>query len=386
MTLLGSRSGTPAAFVAISAVTSATTVTSRHAAAPRQAGALAPRSGAWKRGRSGIGPNTVAARARLPGGYGQRREGHDTQPLPGRRPQPCLPRRSPLRTAWPGSRRRWRRSSTRASRRASSSAPTSPTRAVALADEIAAAEPDVIGLQEAAVWRARARRSRPTTSTLLEAELERRGLRYRRVAVKENGSVELPSAAGILRRAHGPRGAARARGARRLERRRPAASPTRSQIETRAGVVLARARLDRGRRRPASPLRHHPPRGRDARRRPRRSGCRRRSCSRAPPTPSCRSCCSATSTRARHARRTSTCAQAGFDDAWTRANPDGPAGLTCCHAQPLDNPEDTLRTRIDLILTRGLAGDRGVRGRGVRCGLWASDHQGVVADLVLTGS
>ena len=63
VTWLGSRSGTPAAFVAISAVTSATTVTSRHAAAPRQAGALAPRSGAWKRGRSGIGSNTVAARA-----------------------------------------------------------------------------------------------------------------------------------------------------------------------------------------------------------------------------------------------------------------------------------------------------------------------------------
>ena len=44
---------------------------------------------------------------------------------------------------------------------------------------------------------------------------------------------------------------------------------------------------------------------------------------------------------------------AGFDDAWTRANPDDDAGFTCCHRERLDDPGDTLRTRIDLILTRG---------------------------------
>ena len=57
--------------------------------------------------------------------------------------------------------------------------------------------------------------------------------------------------------------------------------------------------------------------------------------------------------------------EAGFDDAWLQANPDGAAGLTCCHAHPLDNPGDTLRARIDLILTRGLAAT-GARRRGVR--------------------
>src|SRR6476659_7986041 len=71
------------------------------------------------------------------------------------------------------------------------------TRAVALAGGIAAAEPDVIGLQEAAVWRAGEELAADHLA-LLEAELERRGLRYRRVAVKENGSVALPSATGIL--------------------------------------------------------------------------------------------------------------------------------------------------------------------------------------------
>ena len=44
---------------------------------------------------------------------------------------------------------------------------------------------------------------------------------------------------------------------------------------------------------------------------------------------------------------------AGFDDAWTRAHPDGPDGLTCCYAMPLNNPEDRLGKRIDLVLTRG---------------------------------
>src|SRR3954454_18354500 len=57
------------------------------------------------------------------------------------------------------------------------------TRAVALAREIAAAKPAVIGLQEAA--EGRADEAVPADYLeLLEAERERRRLRYRRVAVK----------------------------------------------------------------------------------------------------------------------------------------------------------------------------------------------------------
>jgi endonuclease/exonuclease/phosphatase family metal-dependent hydrolase len=77
---------------------------------------------------------------------------------------------------------------------------------------------------------------------------------------------------------------------------------------------------------------------------------------------------------------------AGFDDAWTRANPDDPAGFTCCHRERLDDPADTLRARIDLILTRGeiAATEAFLVGHApadLRSGLWPSDHAGVVATL-----
>jgi endonuclease/exonuclease/phosphatase family metal-dependent hydrolase len=72
----------------------------------------------------------------------------------------------------------------------------------------------------------------------------------------------------------------------------------------------------------------------------------------------------------------------GFDDAWPRAHPGGPPGLTCCHAPALDDPTDHLRSRIDLILTRG---DLDVTAAATvgdfAAGLWPSDHAGVVATL-----
>jgi endonuclease/exonuclease/phosphatase family metal-dependent hydrolase len=73
----------------------------------------------------------------------------------------------------------------------------------------------------------------------------------------------------------------------------------------------------------------------------------------------------------------------GFADAWSS----GP--LTCCHKNDLHNPDPTLTKRIDLILTRGgfetvsadivgeAAADR------TASGLWPSDHAGVVATLGL---
>ena len=78
----------------------------------------------------------------------------------------------------------------------------------------------------------------------------------------------------------------------------------------------------------------------------------------------------------------------GLEDAWTRAHPDGPRGLTCCHALPLDDPADALRSRIDLILTRGdidvtEAITVGDARDHFTAGLWPSDHAGVVATLEL---
>ena len=77
---------------------------------------------------------------------------------------------------------------------------------------------------------------------------------------------------------------------------------------------------------------------------------------------------------------------AGFDDAWTRANPDDHTGFTCCYRERLDDPTDRLRARIDLVLTRGpiAATEAFLVGQApadLHSGLWPSDHAGVVATL-----
>jgi endonuclease/exonuclease/phosphatase family metal-dependent hydrolase len=257
------------------------------------------------------------------------------------------------------------------------------TRAVALAGEIAAAKPDVIGLQEAAVWRAG---EEPAADhlALLEAELERRGLRYRRVAVKENGSVALPSAAGILV-GLADREALLARdeldvsnaqtgsfaNALTMEAAQGSFSLARGWIAADvAGIRCVTTHLE-----VASPAAA--------------ATVQRLQAQELVEGPAATELpvvllgdFNARPERATYAYLR----EAGFDDAWLRANPDGPAGLTCCHAQPLDDPGDTLRARIDLILTRGLAATGAFVVGEFANGLWASDHQGVVAELVLTGS
>ena len=75
-----------------------------------------------------------------------------------------------------------------------------------------------------------------------------------------------------------------------------------------------------------------------------------------------------------------------FEDAW--AVNGGDPGLTCCQNSELDNPQSQLRTRIDLILLHGpvrareahVVGDAPIQADQPR---WASDHAGVVATLRL---
>jgi endonuclease/exonuclease/phosphatase family metal-dependent hydrolase len=75
-----------------------------------------------------------------------------------------------------------------------------------------------------------------------------------------------------------------------------------------------------------------------------------------------------------------------FTDAWT-VNATDP-GLTCCQNATLTNPTSQLRSRIDLILTRGpirtlraeVVGDTPFRSPGA-FPIWASDHAGVVATV-----
>jgi endonuclease/exonuclease/phosphatase family metal-dependent hydrolase len=73
----------------------------------------------------------------------------------------------------------------------------------------------------------------------------------------------------------------------------------------------------------------------------------------------------------------------GFADAWV-ASP-----ITCCFKNDLHNPDPTLTKRVDLVLTKGgvdfIAGD--VVGEDpadrTASGLWPSDHSGVVMTLRL---
>jgi endonuclease/exonuclease/phosphatase family metal-dependent hydrolase len=78
---------------------------------------------------------------------------------------------------------------------------------------------------------------------------------------------------------------------------------------------------------------------------------------------------------------------AGLADAWTKLRSPDP-GFTCCQAELLDNVDSELSRRIDFIFTRG-----GPKAKGVQlvgndpsdraAGLWPSDHAGVVADIRL---
>jgi endonuclease/exonuclease/phosphatase family metal-dependent hydrolase len=76
---------------------------------------------------------------------------------------------------------------------------------------------------------------------------------------------------------------------------------------------------------------------------------------------------------------------AGFADVWASLERSAP-GLTCCQTLPaIDNPTSTLYERIDLMLTRGGLDAKRISRVGADpstrtpSGLWPSDHAGLVA-------
>jgi len=76
-----------------------------------------------------------------------------------------------------------------------------------------------------------------------------------------------------------------------------------------------------------------------------------------------------------------------LDDAWATLHP-ATAGLTCCQDVNLGNATSRVTSRIDLVLSRGfrakqayLVGDQ--PDDRTAAGLWPSDHAGVVAALAL---
>ena len=77
---------------------------------------------------------------------------------------------------------------------------------------------------------------------------------------------------------------------------------------------------------------------------------------------------------------------AGLTDMWA-----GDSGFTCCQAELLDNLVSQLSERIDLVLSRGgvKAKSTGLVGASSAdrvAGLWPSDHAGVIAELKLKGA
>jgi endonuclease/exonuclease/phosphatase family metal-dependent hydrolase len=78
---------------------------------------------------------------------------------------------------------------------------------------------------------------------------------------------------------------------------------------------------------------------------------------------------------------------AGFHDAWPQARPND-IGLTCCHGEDLREVGGAFYSRIDYVLLRNgfravAAGILGEEQRDRSAGLWPSDHAGVWARLRL---
>jgi endonuclease/exonuclease/phosphatase family metal-dependent hydrolase len=81
-------------------------------------------------------------------------------------------------------------------------------------------------------------------------------------------------------------------------------------------------------------------------------------------------------------------AGAGFSDAWAAVHP-GAEGLTCCWAEDLRipaGPTNRFVERIDYVLTRGLFQPRAATITGANAalrigGLWPSDHGGLFAEV-----
>jgi endonuclease/exonuclease/phosphatase family metal-dependent hydrolase len=77
---------------------------------------------------------------------------------------------------------------------------------------------------------------------------------------------------------------------------------------------------------------------------------------------------------------------AGFQDGWLQAHAGDTTSLTCCHKDDLRDADATLKSRIDLVVLKGnvralTAGIVGEESRDRTNGLWPSDHAGTVATL-----
>ena len=275
-----------------------------------------------------------------------------------------------------------------------------PARAQAIADEIAASNPDLVGLQEATLYRTDVPSDGPATPAetvaydfiqLLQDALARRGLSYERVATFNGTDVELPAGLPpLLDVRFTDRVTLLARSDERradlkLSNAQSGTYPTALTINTVAGPITAPrgwASVDvkiRGKsfRFITTHLEAFSPFVRNPQAAELLAG---------PAATDLPIVAVGDFNSGPGGDPTAygILLDGGFSDAW----PDGD-GLTCCHATDLHNPNPLLTKRIDLVLTRGgfetvsadvVGEDPADRTPG---GLWPSDHAGVVATLQL---
>lgn len=283
-----------------------------------------------------------------------------------------------------------------------------PERAAAIAAEVQSARPDLIGLQEAALWKTGAPSSSfpppaPTTVsydlvTMLVQALDARGLHYAPVAITDNFTVTGPGAfpfglmnvqltdrVAILARTDEPLTISHVRTANYTHN---TVLPTLAGPTTlTGGYAAADATIGRRTERfvtthlDAFDVRVGAAQANELVQGPLNTD-----------IPVMLTCdCNATPSSSTYAllRRN------GLKDSWIQVHPDLP-GYTCCQSPTLLNPSSTLTSRIDYIFTRGgglkaqdvvvVGADQASRSTpsafSAPSGFWPSDHAGLVAVFV----
>jgi endonuclease/exonuclease/phosphatase family metal-dependent hydrolase len=280
-----------------------------------------------------------------------------------------------------------------------------PERAEAIADEIAATRPDVVGLQEAVLIRTDTPADGPATPAetlaydyleILLAALAARGLEYEAVSVVTNADNELPTALGFDVRAT-DRDAILVNRDRRPRLKVSNAQASNFLARVTLPTILGPVEFPRGwtsvdvklRGRPLRVVNTHlegfsgavqVAQGAELLAGPAGSGLRTLLIG------DFNSRADGTGTPTYGLLRA-----AGFEDAWSDVHPGDP-GLTCCWETHLLSPVPPFDERIDLVLARGsltalgaeIVGEDAVADR-TPSGLFHSDHAGVVATLRLGG-